>query len=333
MGTVNSMISSVRGTMSRMRSGRVGRFFSKYGRKWKAADPQPKPERDDAAVTSVVQTGSPWDSLKLNWKTTSARKDVHGLMRRMCFEEDGIVAVARESIRDATLGPDEYDDKLSDAPLMDIEFTEAPSGTTKEEAEAYINKALKDCGFIRQLPFIIDSMLGFGNDFREVVIDTNENPPKILELKWLEEWTMWPKRHPVYGHRMRGYIFNNGEIEEEFPEQHIIHFKFGEDEYGLGKPLMYEERRNWLRLACNEDAVGLERTIRAHPRLLHMIPVPEEMNSRGQAQKIAAYRKAQTMASLWDTTKDAYASINAPQGVNTDFYLPQIVVRDPMDKS
>jgi len=316
-------------------STRAARFVKKKSKDWDDEQKLPLPDRPDAAVTSLVDYSSQWDNLRMKWQTSATRRATHELLRRMGYEEDGRVASAFDSYINMAVGFADYDEEGRDSPVLNIVFRSVPAGlrVTPDEVSAFINQTLRESGFVRQVPTILRNMLAFGNDFREPVFNITKDPPRLMELKWLQEWTLWPKRHPTLGHRMRGYVYDDGISNTEYPENMIIHFKRHEDEYGLGRGLMYEERMNWAALAANEDAIRIDRNIRAHPRFLHYIPVEDGTGHEVQAAKVAAYRRAQTMAQLLDSSKDDVTSIRHPGHVASDYYIPQFVVRDPLNKS
>lgn len=325
------------GSVQRM-GARVKRFLTRAQRKYdKATKAQNVDPRTN--LTSMLRL-STYDQLisTMGHNEWSADRSTLWNDLERIYNEGEIVSSAIDANTDAALGTEMYDrqNRNKDARPVRAVFTKTPDGHDPIEVMEYLDHVFERAGVYGALPNIAKNLQLHGDEFRQIVTTTpdpaRERDMELVELQHIPNWTMWPKRDPVWGVRIPGYVFNDGNKNQELHERHVIHFVFRPDEYGLGRSLIFEARYTWSRMNANEEALMVSRFLNAHPRLVHNIPVEEWSEDEEKIERVKYYHDMQTTGKVYDQANDKITRFKTPISVAEDIYNPVFVVRDPDGK-
>jgi hypothetical protein len=129
------------------------------------------------------------------------------------------------------------------------------------------------------LPEICRSLLKYGDEFEEVVVD---NSLLVTRLKWLNQKNMY-RIEDEYGRLSydKAYVMKQDGSADEIPFKpwqvmHLRHDHQRGETYGRG--FFFAARKPWRQLSMMEDGLVLTRMVRSTDRMVFTIPIPKGAN-------------------------------------------------------
>jgi hypothetical protein len=261
-------------------------------------------------VSTAVTDTTSISSMANAWRVHQTRKSIYQDINRM-DSEDEIVATALDIIADCS-----------------VSYSETADQEFKIRSEnPKVEKVLTD--LVRRLDLKNDSwqicrdMVKHGNEMREVVIDRATN--RIIAFKQTISYQVYPRTNK-HGDKIPGWVVKtDGDVftgkEYNLEEWQIVPFIFGSRSGFLAVPPLASARRNWIRLTKIEDGMAIARLIRAYDKIVHKIPVRQDMPRDEILARIRQYKDAISKRRILDSS-GLITQVDAPLDVQTDFYLP-----------
>jgi len=147
------------------------------------------------------------------------------------------------------------------------------------------NKVAKDfemrTGIKNRVWFLSRGTAKYGDFFYEVVVDPNE----VVKLVNLPSSSMWvnkdDKGNLIQAHPYVQKEFDMDKKGIEFEPWEIVHFKVGEEDYGVDESVLQRCRRTYKIVRMLEDAILVNRITKAHQRLVFKVDVSNMGTAEG----------------------------------------------------
>lgn len=273
----------------------------------------PVPDVDDNIVSTGITDTTTITYMANAWRVYQNRKSIYQDIERM-DSEDEIVATALDIIADCVVS---YADTNTPENCLRIR-------SKNKEAELILNNLSRRLNLQREIWQIARDMVKQGNEFREICID--RQAMQVVAFKQTISYQIYPKTNsrgdkcPGWTLKTDGDVFTGKEYDLE--EWQIAPFIFGVKRGYLSVPPLAPARRGWIRLAKIEDGMAIARLLRAYDKMVHRIPVKEQMSKEEVLTRIRMYKDAITKRRILDSS-GLVTQVDAPLDVQTDFYLPE----------
>ncbi len=275
--------------------------------------PHPVPDVGDNIVSTGITDTTTITYMANAWRVYQNRKSIYQDIERM-DSEDEIVATALDIIADCVVS---YADTNTPENCLRIR-------SKNKEAELILNNLSRRLNLQREIWQIARDMIKQGNEFREICID--RQAMQVVAFKQTISYQIYPKTNsrgdkcPGWTLKTDGDVFTGKEYDLE--EWQIAPFIFGVKRGYLSVPPLAPARRGWIRLAKIEDGMAIARLLRAYDKMVHRIPVKEQMSKEEVLTRIRMYKDAITKRRILDSS-GLVTQVDAPLDVQTDFYLPE----------
>lgn len=201
------------------------------------------------------------------------------------------------------------------------------SYTVESESEEVVNitKDVDDRTDMREeLPGICRSMLKYGDDFEEIVIDAVNR--LVVRLNWLNQKYMY--RHEDEYRRLRSdaAFTMRGEdntVNIKFAPWQVVHLRHDHQRGDLyGRSFWHTSRYPFRMKHPMENSLVVARVVRAPRRYAYFIPVPENADEY-EVQEILEQAKSKLKRkSMVDSSTGKVSTRIAPMGDDNDIFLP-----------
>lgn len=194
-------------------------------------------------------------------------------------------------------------------------------GSQNTDALSEVVSALNDrLELEERVWYTVRDLCKYGDEFSEIITTVNE----IVSIRSL------PSNEVFLNFGENGVVDRNlpykqvdgetGSVRAAFLPWEIIHFKVGDEEYGIKNSVLYKARRAYRLLRMLEDTILVTRLARSNQRSVHKIDVTG-MSEKEAAEYIRKLKLMNKRKLLFDSSGKLKLDIN-PLGETEDIYIP-----------
>lgn len=265
------------------------------------------------SVTDMSFADASMSTIPDLWRTHMNRKSIYQDIDRM-DNEDETVATGLDIIADCSISYNEPTPRVHSIELL----------AKDERVQKILTDLAQRIDLSDEVWQIARDAVKHGNEFREVVID--RQALKVIALKQTISYQIYPNVTEK-GDKTPGWVMlKDGDIYgkntgKELSEWQICMFQFGPRKGLFSIPPLTAARQNWVRLTKMEDGMAIARLTRAYDKMVHKIPVKEEMSREEVMSRIQMYKAAITKKRMIDS-EGLLSQLDSPLDVQSDLYLP-----------